>query len=102
VVVMYAGRVVESADIRTIFKRPGHPYTRGLLQSIPRLDDERRRLYQIAGSVPVASALPSGCPFHPRCSVALDVCSRTDVELWPAGTMREAACVHASGSPVAT
>jgi peptide/nickel transport system ATP-binding protein len=92
VVVMYAGRVVESADIRTIFKRPGHPYTRGLLQSIPRLDDERRRLYQIAGSVPVASALPSGCPFHPRCPERRPICSEQAPPMVDLGNGQSAAC----------
>jgi peptide/nickel transport system ATP-binding protein len=92
VVVMYAGRVVESADIRTIFRRPGHPYTRGLLQSIPRLDDERRRLYQIAGSVPVAGALPKGCPFHPRCPERRPICAEQAPPMVDLGDGQSAAC----------
>jgi len=69
VVVMYLGRVVERAPVRTIMKRPRHPYTRGLLASLPTLRGKPsgRRLPSIAGSVPSLTDLPSGCPFHPRC-----------------------------------
>jgi peptide/nickel transport system ATP-binding protein len=56
----------------------------------------------LPGDPPDPRNVPSGCPFHPRCPEAVDVCSRTQVELWPAGAAREAACVHVSGSPVAT
>jgi oligopeptide/dipeptide ABC transporter ATP-binding protein len=106
VVVMYAGRVVESADIRTIFKRPGHPYTRGLLQSIPRLDDERRRLYQIAGAVPAPGTLQTGCPFHPRCPERRPICSEqappmVDLGIGPGGGGQSAACWVAADAKVA-
>ena len=68
VVVMYCGRVVESAPVREVMKRPRHPYTRGLLMSLPALAGARsRRLPSIAGSVPSLTDLPRGCPFHPRC-----------------------------------
>jgi len=71
VIVMYMGKVVEEADVDTIFHNPKHPYTQALLKSIPRLGQrtrERRRLESIYGSVPDPYALPKGCSFHPRCS----------------------------------
>ena len=71
VIVMYAGRVVESGSVRDVFYRPGHPYTVGLLASVPRLDEgARRRLRRIPGQPPSLVDLPAGCPFHPRCSFA--------------------------------
>lgn len=71
VVVMYLGRVVEHAPVRTIMKAPRHPYTRGLLGSLPTLHGPRlKRLPSIEGSVPALGALPPGCPFHPRCAHA--------------------------------
>ena len=75
VVVMYAGRVVESGPVRAIFGRPSHPYTRALLQSIPRLDEERRRLHQIPGNVPPPGPLRDGCAFHTRCADRLPRCA---------------------------
>lgn len=69
--VMYLGRVVEQADVRTVMKRPRHPYTRALLQSLPGLAPAGSRLLSIEGSVPSPSAMPAGCPFHPRCPHAL-------------------------------
>jgi oligopeptide/dipeptide ABC transporter ATP-binding protein len=74
VVVMYAGRVVEQRDVDTLFAAPGHPYTEGLLRSVPRLDDVQRRLAQIRGSVPNPFTLPPGCRFNPRCDKAQDIC----------------------------
>ena len=74
VAVMYAGRIVEYADTGTLFARPMHPYTRGLLRSIPRLDEGRERLDIISGMVPDARAFPPGCRFAPRCPLADDRC----------------------------
>lgn len=78
VVVMYAGKVVEEADTMSIFKHPRHPYTQGLLKSMPRVGDraekQRRRLTEIQGMVPGLLALPEGCCFHPRCPDAMAVC----------------------------
>jgi oligopeptide/dipeptide ABC transporter ATP-binding protein len=74
VVVMYMGKIVEQADVDTIFHKPQHPYTRALLQSIPRLGQrtrDRRRLASIRGMVPDPYALPQGCSFNPRCDVAI-------------------------------
>jgi peptide/nickel transport system ATP-binding protein len=74
VVVMYAGQVVEAGGVERIFDRPGHPYTVGLLGSIPKLNERRDRLQVIEGTVPSPSQIPQGCRFHPRCSRAMDVC----------------------------
>jgi oligopeptide/dipeptide ABC transporter ATP-binding protein len=75
---MYAGRIVEEADVRTIFKDPLHPYTQGLLRSIPRIDEEQRphRLKEIPGRVPNLLFLPEGCAFIDRCPVCIDQCKR--------------------------
>lgn len=72
--VMYAGRVVERAPVRALFKTPAHPYTRGLLASMPVIDGPRTRLNAIAGTVPAAGAMPAGCRFAPRCPVAMPAC----------------------------
>jgi oligopeptide/dipeptide ABC transporter ATP-binding protein len=74
VAVMYAGRLVEFGPVRQIFDHPRHPYTRALLQSIPRFGDARQRLTAIGGQPPDLSTLPLGCAFHPRCAVAIDKC----------------------------
>ena len=76
VAVMYAGRIVETARTRELFASPRHPFTRGLLRSIPDLEGERERLDIIPGSVPDARDLPAGCAFHPRCPLADDGCRR--------------------------
>jgi peptide/nickel transport system ATP-binding protein len=77
VAVMYAGRIVERGPLRTILESPSHPYTWGLLQSIPRLDAPRPEcLHPIPGLPPSLIHVPSGCPFHPRCQYAFDICPR--------------------------
>ncbi|MFC0846353.1 ABC transporter ATP-binding protein [Streptomyces noboritoensis] len=78
IAVMYAGRIVEEAPVHEIYKAPAHPYTRGLLDSIPRLDQKGQELYAIKGLPPNLMHIPSGCAFHPRCPMAQDVC-RTDI-----------------------
>ena len=78
VAVMYGGRVVETASARELYKNPQHPYTEGLMASIPKLDgDPGGRLYTIEGQPPDLSNLPSGCSFHPRCPYAQDKCTMT-------------------------
>jgi oligopeptide/dipeptide ABC transporter ATP-binding protein len=77
VCVMYAGRIVETANVDDLFYDPKHPYTRGLLDSIPRADRAgAERLYSIPGSPPSLVNMPDACPFHPRCAHAMDVCRR--------------------------
>ncbi|WP_234314832.1 ABC transporter ATP-binding protein [Streptomyces sp. NRRL F-5135] len=78
IVVMYAGRIVESAPVRDIYRRPAHPYTEGLLESVPRVDRKGRELYAIKGLPPNPRRIPPGCAFHPRCPRAREVC-RTEV-----------------------
>jgi oligopeptide/dipeptide ABC transporter ATP-binding protein len=79
--VMYAGKLVEYADLTTIFKEPKHPYTQALLESIPRLDVETERLRIIPGTVPQLINPPPGCRFHPRCEYAKDICRREEPQL---------------------
>lgn len=81
VVVMYAGQVVEDTDADSIFHEPLHPYTKGLMASIPSLDEEKESLHSIPGSVPNAARYPIGCRFAPRCPLAQDVCGEHMPEL---------------------
>lgn len=76
VIVMYAGKVFEQAPTRELFARPGNPYTRGLLRSVPDPLDEKGALYQIPGQPPDVAHLPAGCPFAPRCERVQEVCQR--------------------------
>jgi len=78
IAVMYTGRLVETADILPLYANPAHPYTRGLLESIPRLDQKGQTLAAIGGLPPNLLRIPPGCPFNPRCRMAQDVC-RTDL-----------------------
>nr|WP_202462308.1 MULTISPECIES: ABC transporter ATP-binding protein [unclassified Streptomyces] len=78
IAVMYAGRIVETAPVHELYSRPSHPYTRGLLDSIPRLDQKGQELYAIKGLPPNLTRIPPGCAFNPRCPKAEDIC-RTDV-----------------------
>ncbi|WP_017239908.1 ABC transporter ATP-binding protein [Streptomyces sp. SS] len=78
IAVMYAGRIVEQAPVHELYKRPAHPYTRGLLDSIPRLDQKGQELYAIKGLPPNLLKVPTGCAFNPRCPKADDLC-RTEI-----------------------
>ncbi|MET7734631.1 ABC transporter ATP-binding protein [Streptomyces sp. NPDC005402] len=92
IAVMYAGRIVEQAPVHDIYKAPAHPYTRGLLDSIPRLDQKGQELYAIKGLPPNLMNIPPGCAFNPRCPMARDVC-RTDVPpLYDVDDRRTSAC----------
>ena len=95
VAVMYAGRVVERTGGTEIFDDPQHPYTLGLLGSIPRIEEERKRLLAIEGAVPAPFALPSGCRFHPRCVFAAEECTLTDPPLREMSAGHRAACIRA-------
>ena len=92
IAVMYAGRIVEHAPVHEIYRSPAHPYTQGLLRSIPRVDQKGQELYAIQGLPPNLTRIPSGCAFNPRCPMAQDVC-RTDVPpLHTVGAGRGSAC----------
>ncbi|MFG3283132.1 ABC transporter ATP-binding protein [Streptomyces sp. NPDC048111] len=92
IAVMYAGRIVEQAPVHEIYQRPAHPYTKGLLESIPRLDQKGQELYAIKGLPPNLMHIPPGCAFNPRCPMAQDIC-RTEVPpLFDVGPARQSAC----------
>ncbi|WP_407560936.1 ABC transporter ATP-binding protein [Streptomyces sp. 184] len=74
IAVMYAGRIMETAPVHDLYKAPAHPYTRGLLDSIPRLDQKGQELSAIHGTPPSLLSIPPGCPFNPRCPRAQDIC----------------------------
>ncbi|GAC1344003.1 MAG: ABC transporter ATP-binding protein [Acetobacteraceae bacterium] len=95
VAVMYAGRVVERSSGTAIFDDPQHPYTLGLLGSIPKIEENRARLLAIEGSVPAPFALPEGCRFHPRCVFAAEACTQVDPPLRQLGPDHRAACIRA-------
>ncbi|HYG57859.1 MAG TPA: ABC transporter ATP-binding protein [Symbiobacteriaceae bacterium] len=96
VVVMYGGKVVEEGDAVSIFKSPLHPYTEGLLKSIPRMDEDVDKLHVIEGVVPNPLHLPPGCRFHPRCPAAIDKCKDTQPALEQVAPGRFVACFLAA------
>lgn len=98
VAVMYAGRIAEVGPVADVIHKPAHPYTAGLMGSIPSMDADRERLMQIDGAMPRLTAIPNGCAFHPRCPRAIDRCLSDRPELMPAGATR-AACWLAKQEP---
>ena len=92
VIVMYAGRIVEEAPVGDIFKNPAHPYTKGLLASIPRLDERKEMLFVIRGNVPSLRNMPSGCRFSPRCDFAKDICRQQTPVLSEISAGHKCAC----------
>jgi oligopeptide/dipeptide ABC transporter ATP-binding protein len=95
VLVMYAGRIVERSPVMALFDRPGHPYTEGLLRSMPPLEDEDPEILPaIEGNVASPFALPTGCAFHPRCPYAWDDCTRVLPPFSPLGEGHDAACLR--------
>jgi peptide/nickel transport system ATP-binding protein len=95
-VVMYAGRFVEDGPSRALFADPQHPYTAALSEAFPTIGDPASRLHPagLAGDPPDPADLPAGCPFHPRCAVAVEQCASVDVRLRRVAPGRHAACVH--------
>jgi peptide/nickel transport system ATP-binding protein len=83
VVVMYAAEVAEKGHVNQIFKKPHHPYTWGLMGSLPRLDADVERLVQIQGQPPSMLRPPTGCRFHPRCPYVMPICKEVDPDLAP-------------------
>jgi oligopeptide/dipeptide ABC transporter ATP-binding protein len=94
--VMYAGQAVETGTVEDVFARPAHPYTRALLEAVPRLDAASRVLQPIPGAPPSLSALPPGCPFHPRCPAAEPRCAVDVPVAVPVGADRTACCLLAT------
>jgi peptide/nickel transport system ATP-binding protein len=97
VVVMYAGRVAEEGPVRSVFRSPGHPYTAGLLASIPRLGNAGHELEAIPGMVPSVHAMPSGCRFAPRCSRRQPICEAISPPLITVSADHNAACLIHTG-----
>ena len=95
VAVMYAGRIVEIGPVGDVIHRSAHPYTVGLMGSIPSMDHDRERLLQIDGAMPRLNAIPPGCPFHPRCPREFDRCHRERPDPLDAGATRAACWLHA-------
>jgi peptide/nickel transport system ATP-binding protein len=96
VAVMYAGRIIEIGTVDEVIHAPKHPYTVGLMGSIPRISPQKQRLVQIDGSMPRLNAIPPGCPFNPRCPHRFDRCMSERPDLIPAGTSRAACWLHAA------
>ena len=99
IAVMYAGRIVERAEVEDIYAKPAHPYTKGLLESIPRLDQKGQQLSAIGGLPPNLTRIPPGCSFNPRCAFAFDRCLVERPPLADTGNGREKAC-HYEGPMV--
>jgi oligopeptide transport system ATP-binding protein len=92
IAVMYAGRIVETAPVHDVYQAPAHPYTQGLLDSIPRLHHKGKELFAIKGLPPNLLAIPPGCAFHPRCPRAQDVCRTEEPPLYEVSEDRRSAC----------
>ncbi|HEY2558556.1 MAG TPA: ABC transporter ATP-binding protein [Caldimonas sp.] len=95
VAVMYAGRIVEIGPVDAVIHAPAHPYTVGLMGSIPAMDEDRPRLLQIDGAMPRLNAIPPGCAFHPRCPHAFAPCTTQRPDLMTAGATQAACWLHA-------
>ena len=97
VAVMYAGQIVEIADVVSIFQKPAHPYTQGLLRAIPKLNQQVDRLYNIKGLVPRFNELPAGCAFAPRCPYRRPECDGKMPELRPISEGHSVRCLFDAG-----
>ena len=97
VIVMYLGQIVEEADVLTLFDHPCHPYTEGLMRSIPRMEGDRTKpLYMIPGTVPLLSQIPTGCRFAPRCAYATERCHQETPQLTPVSDKQSVRCFRAA------
>ena len=97
VIVMYLGQIVEEADVLTLFDHPCHPYTEGLMRSIPRMEVDRTKpLYMIPGTVPLLSQIPTGCRFAPRCAYATERCRQETPQLTPVSDKQSVRCFRAA------
>lgn len=96
VAVMYAGKIIEHADVKSLFADPKHPYTLGLMNSIPRMDEEAKRLNAIAGTVPSSYSLPKGCRYHTRCRLADERCTTEEPGAIEIGPGHKVWCWHHS------
>ena len=96
VAVMYAGRVAEIGPVHEVINKPAHPYTVGLMASIPDMEQDRERLNQIDGAMPRLNAIPQGCAFNPRCPQVFDRCRVERPDLMPAGATQAACWLHAA------
>lgn len=101
VAVMYAGRIAEIGPVHEVINHPAHPYTAGLMASIPDMEQDRERLNQIDGAMPRLNAIPKGCAFNPRCPRVFDRCSVERPDLLPAGATQAACWLHDAKSGVA-
>nr|WP_316643562.1 ABC transporter ATP-binding protein [uncultured Roseateles sp.] len=97
VAVMYAGRIAEIGPVQNVIHQPAHPYTTGLMGSIPAMDEDRERLLQIDGSMPRLTSIPTGCAYNPRCPNVFDRCRVERPNLIQAGATRVACWLHAQG-----
>ncbi|MBQ0937437.1 ABC transporter ATP-binding protein [Ideonella paludis] len=102
VAVMYAGRVVEVGPVQAVIHHPAHPYTQGLMGSIPAMDDDRERLLQIDGAMPRLNAIPSGCAFNPRCEKVFQRCCEERPNLMSAGATQAACWLNENNQEVAS
>lgn len=93
VIVMYAGQVVEEAPVKEIFRNPQHPYTQGLIKSVPDMRFKKDSLYSIPGSVPKPGSIKQGCRFAPRCEFATDACTKTVPELYETSKYHKVRCI---------
>jgi peptide/nickel transport system ATP-binding protein len=94
---MYAGRIAEIGPVAAVIRQPAHPYTNGLMASIPSLEHRVTRLHQIDGAMPRLDSIPEGCRFHPRCPRAFARCTEEQPDLMQAGATSAACWLHAHG-----
>ncbi len=93
VAVMYAGKIVETGSVEQIIFKPKHPYTQGLLKSIPKIGDKKTKIHSIPGDVPDLAALPLGCSFHPRCDKSMSDCQKDEIPLQVMEKGRQVRCL---------